>query len=185
MLTKIHAKKGLQLVLGLLMGITFGFLLQKGGVNRYDVILGQLLLEDFTVVKIMLSAVVTGMIGVYFFKGLGWVKLQPKAGSVGMNVWGGLFFGIAFAILGYCPGTVIGAIGNGSLDALAGGLTGMLVGTGLFAAVYPKFLKAVVQKGFFGEITFPELLKVNPWVMVAIFSGMIIVILYLLEISGL
>jgi len=185
MLTKIHAKKGLQLVLGLLMGIVFGFLLQKGGVNRYDVILGQLLLEDFTVVKIMLSAVVTGMIGVYFFKGLGWVKLQPKAGSVGMNVWGGLFFGIAFAILGYCPGTVIGAIGNGSLDALAGGLTGMLVGTGLFAAVYPKFLKAVVQKGFFGEITFPELLKVNPWVMVAIFSGMIIVILYLLEISGL
>jgi len=185
MLTNIHSKKGLQLVLGLLMGIVFGFLLQKGGVTRYDVILGQLLLEDFTVVKIMLSAAVTGMIGVYFFKGLGWVKLQPKAGSVGMNVWGGLFFGIAFAILGYCPGTAVGAIGNGSLDALAGGLTGMLVGAGLFATVYPGFSKAVVQKGFFGEITFPELLKVNPWVMVAIFSGVIIVILYLLELSGL
>jgi hypothetical protein len=181
MLTNIHAKKGLQLVLGLLMGIVFGFLLQKGGVTKYDVILGQLLLTDFTVVKIMLSAAVTGMIGIYFFKSLGLVKLQPKAGSIGMNVWGGLFFGTAFAILGYCPGTAVGAVGNGSLDALLGGLIGMLVGAGLFAAIYPKFSKAVVQKGYFGEITFPELLKVNPWIMVAIFSAVIILVLYILE----
>lgn len=185
MLTNIHAKKGLQLVLGLLMGIMFGFLLQKGGVTKYDVILGQLLLTDFTVVKIMLSAAVTGMIGIYFFKSLGLVKLQPKAGSIGMNVWGGLFFGIAFALLGYCPGTAVGAVGNGSLDALAGGLTGMLVGAGLFAGVYPKFSKAIIRKGHFGEITFPELLKVNPWIMVVIFSGVIILVLYLLEGGGL
>jgi hypothetical protein len=185
MLTKIHSQKGLQLVLGLLMGIMFGFLLQKGGVTKYDVILGQLLLKDFTVVKIMLSAAAAGMMGIYFFKSLGLVKLQPKAGSIGMNVWGGLFFGIAFALLGYCPGTAVGAVGSGSLDALVGGLTGMLVGAGLFAAIYPKFSKAVLQKGHFGEITFPELLKVNPWIMAAIFSGVIILILYLLESAGL
>ena len=185
MLTKIHSQKGLQLVLGLLMGIVFGFLLQKGGVTEYDIILGQLLLTDFTVVKIMMSAVVTGMIGVYFLKSLGLVKLQPKVGSVGMNVIGGLIFGIAFALLGYCPGTAVGAIGSGYMDALVGGLIGMLVGSGLFAAVYPRFSKTVLQKGQFGDITFPELFKVNPWVMVIIFSGVIVLILYVLESAGL
>ncbi len=62
MLKILHENTNLQLSIGLLTGILFGFLLQKGGVTRYDVIIGQLLLTDFTVVKIMLSAVVTGML---------------------------------------------------------------------------------------------------------------------------
>lgn len=185
MFTKFHKNKKLQLVLGLFAGIIFGFLLRKGGVTEYDIILGQLLLIDFTVVKVMLSAIVTGMIGIYLFKSLGLVKLQPKAGSFGMNVVGGLVFGIAFALLGYCPGTAVGAIGNGYLDALLGGVTGMLVGAGMFAAVYPGFSKAVLQKGYFGKITFPELLKCNPWIIVFIFSGVIVSILYILERAGL
>ncbi|MCP5105218.1 MAG: YeeE/YedE family protein, partial [bacterium] len=150
-----------------------------------DIILGQLLLTDFTVVKIMLTAVVTGMIGIYFLRSLGLVKLQPKAGSVGMNVFGGLFFGIGFAVLGYCPGTAVGAVGNGFMDALVGGLLGMLAGAGIFAAIYPRMSKSVLQKGYFGELTFPELFKVNPWVMVIIFSVLIVGVLYLLENAGL
>ena len=62
MLKILHENTNLQLSIGLLTGILFGFLLQKGGVTKYDVIIGQLLLTDFTVVKIMLSAVVTGML---------------------------------------------------------------------------------------------------------------------------
>lgn len=62
MLKILHENTNLQLFIGLLTGILFGFLLQKGGVTKYDVIIGQLLLTDFTVVKIMLSAVITGML---------------------------------------------------------------------------------------------------------------------------
>jgi len=62
MLKILHENTNLQLSIGLLTGILFGFLLQKGGVTKYDVIIGQLLLTDFTVVKIMLSAVITGML---------------------------------------------------------------------------------------------------------------------------
>lgn len=62
MLKRLQAQKNAQLVIGLGAGILFGFLLQKGGATYYDVIIGQLLLTDFTVVKIMLSAVVTGML---------------------------------------------------------------------------------------------------------------------------
>ena len=97
MLTNLHNRKRTQNLLGLLMGIVFGILLHKGGATQYDVIIGQLLLKDFTVLKIMLSAVLVGMIGFHFFKSFGLVQLQPKKGSIGINVIGGLLFGIAFA----------------------------------------------------------------------------------------
>lgn len=181
MLTNLHSKRGVQLVLGLLIGIVFGFLLQKGGVTEYDVILAQLLLEDFTVVKIMLTAIVVGMIGIHVLKGMGKAKLHIKAGSVGMNVIGGLLFGIGFAVVGLCPGTAVGAIGSGYMDALVSGLTGMLVGAGIFAAIYPKVSKTILNKGYFGELTFPELLKINAWILVAIFTVLLVGILYLLE----
>lgn len=163
MLKSLHAKGSLQLAIGLLVGILFGFLLQKGGVTKYDVIIGQLLLTDFTVVKIMLSAVVTGMIGVYLLRSLGMAQLHPKPGSFGASVIGGLIFGVGFALLGYCPGTLAGAVGQGSLDALSGGLVGILIGAELLAELYPKLDKAILNKGHFGEITWPELLRVNPW----------------------
>ena len=169
---------------GLGFGILFGFLLQKGGVTKYDVIVGQLLLIDFAVVKIMLSAVVTGMIGIYFMKSMGWIKLSLKGGSVGMNVVGALIFGVGFAVLGYCPGTIAGAIGNGYLDAIVGGLIGILLGTWIFAVMYPKLKDGILKKGDYGDITLPRLFKVNDWVVVVPVAAMIILLLVWIERSG-
>ena len=174
-----------QLVLGLVIGVAFGFLLQKGGATNYDVIVGQLLLTDFTVLKIMLSAVVTGMIGVYFMKNKGWVRLHPKKGSIGKNVIGGLIFGAGFALLGYCPGTIAGAIGNGYLDAALGGVAGILIGAGIFAAHYPHLNKTILQKGDYSDVSLPELFKVNDWVVVIPFGILIILLLYWMETLGL
>ena len=184
MLTGIHSRKGLQLVVGLLLGIAFGFLMQKGGVTRYDVIIGQLLFRDFTVLKIMLSAVLTGMIGVHALKSLDLARLHPKPGSVGTSVVGGLVFGVGFGVLGYCPGTVAGAVGQGSMDALLGGVVGILLGAGLFAAVYPRIQNSVLSKGHFGEITLPELFKVHPWAVVLPVVALIVVLLVLIERAG-
>jgi hypothetical protein len=169
------------LLWGLSFGIAFGFLLQKGGATKYDVIVGQLLLTDFTVLKIMLSAVLTGMMGIYAMKTLGWVELYPKSGSAGSNIIGGLIFGVGFAVLGYCPGTIAGAIGNGSLDALVGGLTGILIGSGLFAALYPRLSQGILMKGDFGDLTFPRLFKVNDWVIVIPAATLIFIVLFWLE----
>jgi hypothetical protein len=160
-------------------------LLQKGGVTKYDVILGQLLLEDFTVIKIMLSAVVTGMLGIHLMKSLGWIQLNPKSGSWGKNAIGGLIFGLGFAVLGYCPGTIAGAVGNGYLDALIGGLIGIIVGSGLFASLYPRLRDGILRKGDFGNLTLPRLLKVNDWIIIIPLSGLIVFLLYLLERAGL
>ena len=177
-------KEKSSLVWGLAFGIVFGFLLQKGGATKYDVIIGQLLLTDFTVLKIMLSAVLTGMIGIYFMKTMRWVELHPKSGSAGKNIIGGLIFGIGFALLGYCPGTIAGAVGNGYLDAIVGGLAGILIGAGLFAALYPQLSKGVLNKGDFGDLTLPRLFKVNDWVVVIPVAVLIFTLLYWLERAG-
>jgi hypothetical protein len=185
MLSTVHSKKGLQLFFGLITGIVFGFLLQKGGVTNYDVILGQLLLTDFTVVKIMLSAVITGMVGVYLLKSLGLAQLHPKPDSLGGSVIGGLIFGVGFGTLGYCPGTLSGALGQGHLDALFGGVVGILIGAGLFAALYPKLETSVLHLGGFGKRTIPQALKVNEWVIIVPSAVLLIAILVVLERLGL
>ena len=185
MLKKLHANKLFQLFAGLLIGVAFGFLLQKGGVTNYDVIIKQLLLEDFTVVKIMLSAVAVGMIGVHLLRSLGLAQLHPKPGSWGSSALGGLIFGVGFALLGYCPGTAAGALGQGWLDAMFGGVPGILLGAGLFAALYPRLSRGILGKGDFGELTLPQLFRVNAWAVVVPVSGLIAGLLAWLEKSGL
>ncbi len=145
------------LLKGFLIGAGFGFLLQKGGASDYNVIIGQLLLEDFTVLKIMLSAAAFGMAGIYILTSRGKIKLHPKSGSPGSTVPGGLIFGAGFALLGYCPGTVAAAAGQGSLDALFAGAPGMVIGSAVFASLYPKLRAGLLDKHDFGKITIPEL----------------------------
>jgi hypothetical protein len=181
MLLKIRQNKRLQLIFGLLTGIFFGFFLQVSGVTYYDVILGQLLLYDFTVVKVMLTAVIVGMLGVYFMRQFGWVQLHPKPGSLDSTVIGGLVFGV----LGYCPGTLSGAIGQGSLDALFTGSIGIIIGSWLFANWYPRLQRLVLSKGDFGSITLPELLKVNAWIIIIPVVILLTALLFWIEKLGL
>jgi len=149
------------------------------------VIIGQLLLSDFTVVKVMLSAVITGMLGVRLLNSLGLASLHPKPGSLGMNVIGGLIFGIGFGILGYCPGTIAGAVGNGYLDALFGGLVGILLGVAAFAELYPKLEGDILKKMDYRDVTLPELLHVDPWAAVFLVALLLGGVLWGLERLGL
>lgn len=184
MLQRLYNDNKAQLLLGLVIGLGFGFSLNKGGLTEYDVIVKQLLFEDFTVIKVMLSAIVVGMIGVYAMKGMGWVTLYPKPGSVGSTIIGGLIFGVGFGLLGYCPGIVVGAAGHGALDAIFGGMVGMLIGSAVFVALFPRLEKGILARGAFGNPTFPELLKVNPWVVIVPFCSAIVAFLYWLERAG-
>ena len=133
---RYYNNKKAQLIFGLIIGILFGFFLQKGGVTKYDVILGQLRLIDFTVLKIMLTAVIVTMLGISYMYPKKKIKIHPKAGSIKNAIIGGLLFGVGFALLGYCPGTIAGAVGNGHLDALLAGIIGIIIGSGVFASIY-------------------------------------------------
>ena len=176
--------KTARLGVGLVLGVAFGFCLQKGGVTTYQVIMDQLLLRDFTVVKVMLSAAIVGMVGAYAMRDLGWVSLHPKPGSWSMNVIGGLVFGVGFGVLGYCPGTAMGAAGQGSLDALCGGVVGITLGAGLFAAVYPRLKRHLLDKGDFGAATFPSLLTVHHWLVIVPLATLMMLVLVCLERLG-
>lgn len=156
------------LLLGLLTGVMFGFFLQKGEVLRYDRQLGALRLRDMTIIKFMLSTVMVAMVGIYLLNDLGLVSLSIKGTSLGGNIIGGLVFGLGWGLLGYCPGTSAGALGEGRLDALWG-IMGMLFGAGLYAETYPLMKKTVLSWGDFGKITIPDVLGINHWPVIIIF----------------
>ncbi len=149
-----------QLLLGLVFGVIFGFLLQKGGVAKYHILLGVLLLEDFTVVKVMLTAIIVGSVGVFSLFALGMVKLHVKPTRYAANILGGLLFGVGFGLLGYCPGTGAAALGQGNWDAIAGVL-GLLIGSYLFAEASGKLSKTLMKVGDRGKLMLPELLGMS------------------------
>lgn len=184
LLDGIRKSSVVQILLGLLTGILFGFLLQKGGVTDYAVIEGQLLLTDFTVLRLMLSAVIVGMPLFHLLKRAGYANLHAWQGSVGSNVVGGLIFGAGFALLGYCPGTVAGAVGTGALDALFGGMVGMVLGAGFFASLYPS-VKDFLESGPFPAVTVQEFLHLNVWIVIILMEAFMIGFLVFLEYAGL
>jgi hypothetical protein len=181
-LEEVRKNRPLQIGLGLVFGILFGFLLQRGGATYYSVIWGQLLLYDFTVVKIMLSAVLVGMIGFQLLRSLGLADARVADPSLGAQLVGGLIFGVGFGLLGLCPGTVGGAIGRGSVDALVGGAVGLLIGTGLFATVYPRVGPWAARTGRLPWRTAADLLGgVNPWFAVVSAAALILAVFWVLE----
>ena len=153
------------LLYGLITGILFGFLLQKGRVLRYDKQLSALLLKDMTIIKFMLSSVVVAMVGTYLLLDLGLVKLSIKATILGANIIGGIIFGLGWGLLGYCPGTSAGAVGEGRWDALWG-IAGMLAGAALYAEAFPTMKATVLTWGNLGKITLPQVLGINHWFII-------------------
>ncbi len=172
------------LIYGLVTGIFFGFFLQKGRVLRYDKQLGALRLLDMTIVKFMLSTVLVGMVGIYLLKDLGLVKLSVKSTNLGGNIIGGLLFGAGWGLLGYCPGTSAGALGEGRWDSLWG-ILGMLVGAAVFAEVYSSLKTNILTWGNFGEITLPQLLGLSHWVIVPVFVVGALLLFWWFEKKGL
>jgi uncharacterized membrane protein YedE/YeeE len=171
---------GKQLALGLLFGLAFGFLLQKGGVAKYHVLMGVLLLEDFTVIKVMVSAIVVGMVGIFSLYALGLVKLHVKPTRYAANVIGGLIFGVGFALLGYCPGTGAAAVGQGNFDAVAGVL-GLMAGSYLYAELSGLLGKTVMTWGDRGKLMLPELVRVSVATFVLVLVPLLVLALVVLD----
>ena len=172
------------LMYGLITGILFGFFLQKGRVIRYDKQIAALRLQDMTIVKFMLSHIAVAMVGVYFLYDMGLVKLSLKPMILGGVVLGGLIFGLGWGLLGYCPGTSLGALGEGRWDSLWG-MAGMLVGAGIYAEAYPYLKSTVLTWGDYGKITIPQVLGVNHWFVIIPFIILTVMLFRWLEKKGL
>ena len=182
MLEELYKKKRKQLLLGFLIGIGFGFLLDRGGATDFNIIVNQLLLKDFRVLKIIFTAIITGMIGVHLIVRYLPPELQPKSCQWKPIIIGGLIFGVGFAVLGLCPGTAAGAMGTGAVHAVFG-VIGMLLGAGIFASVYTH-IEDFMGESDLGPVTIPESLSINKWWVILAFSIILSTIMYLLERAG-
>jgi len=176
----LHVDATPELIAGVLFGLAFGFLLQKGGVGKFHVLIGQLLLQDFTVVKIMLTAIVVGMIGVFTLHHFAKVNLHIKPTRIGSNIIGGLLFGAGFALMGYCPGTAAVALGQGNWDALFG-MAGLIAGSWMFAELSGWTKRTVENWGDFGKVLLPDLLPVPRVVFVVGFAVALTALLVVLQ----
>ena len=150
---------------GIAFGFVFGFLLQKGGVGTYHILIGQLLFQDWTVVKIMVTAIVVGMVGIFTLHHFALVNLHTKPTKLAANIGGGLLFGAGFALIGYCPGTAAAAVGQGSWDALFG-MSGLVVGSWIFAEMSGTVKKTIEKWGDLGKLTLYDVLPLSKGAMV-------------------
>jgi len=89
-------------IIAIFLGVGFGFSLNKAGLTKYHKIANQFRFTDMTILKFMMTAIVVAMIGLYIFRGLGWVTFPtvPATYIVG-NLVGGLIFGVGMALAGY------------------------------------------------------------------------------------
>ena len=154
--------------IGLVTGLLFGFLLQKGEVLRFERQISFMLLKDMTIIKFMMTAVLVGMVGIYACHAVGLISLSIKATNLAAIVVGGLLFGIGWAIAGYCPGTSVGALAEGRVHAFWA-ILGMLTGAASYAEAYPLMKQTLLTWGNFGKITLPQVLGLSPWVIIVPF----------------
>ncbi len=157
------------LVIGLITGILFGVFLQQAEVLRFEKQVGAMRLQDMTIVKFMLTTIVVGAIGVHLLMDVGMVSFSPRGLSLGSNIIGGLLFGIGWAVIGYCPGTSIGALGEGRKGVLWP-IAGMLIGGVIFALLYPFIQTYIAPIGAFGAISISGALGICHWVIIALFG---------------
>jgi len=149
------------LIVALVLGMAFGFFLERGGLGNAVKLAGQFYLTDLTVFKVMFSAVVTAMLGLFWLGTLGIVRLPlvfvPPT-YVLPHLVGGTVFGIGFVVGGLCPGTSCVAASSGRLDGLAV-MGGMALGVLAFNEAYPA-LEHFYRSTALGSVTIPQLVGV-------------------------
>jgi len=161
-------------------GFLFGFLLHRGGVADYNVIVNQFRLREFTVLKIMLTAIIVGGLGVLVLHGNGYAEYHVKPANLLGVALGASLFGIGMVLYGYCPGTGVAAIATGSLHALVG-FAGMLVGAVLYALSY-SWIEAHIQNvATLGKVRLPDISGIPDWGWFAILIILAGIVFWFLE----
>lgn len=167
------------MLVGLAMGAVFGLALEKSRVFEPGVILGQMQLRNFTMLKIFLTAVITGLVVLAVLNGLGFARLYPKAALYGADLIGGALLGVGISLAGACPGTVWAQAGAGYRDAwftLAGGTLGAIAFTYLEPALNP-----VLLSGGPGKITLASVTGLPSWALALGFAALLAAGLWALE----
>ncbi len=151
------------MILGVGMGALFGLALEKSRVFEPGAIISQMQLRTFLMMKIFLTAVVTGLLVLAALNGLFGVKMHPKALVWPADIVGGVLLGAGISLAGACPGTVFAQMGVGYRDAIVtfvGGVLGALV----FGYLEPT-LKPLLLSGGPGKLTYDTVSHIPFWLV--------------------
>jgi hypothetical protein len=157
--------------LAVLFGMFFGLSLERSGLGDPHKLTGVFYFQDFTVPKVMFTAIVVAGTGLYLLADLRLLDLS-RVYFVPTFFWpqlvGGALFGVGFVVSGYCPGTAVAGLASGKLDAL---LTMIGIGAGslLFAVLFPAL------EGFYissdrGTETLHNIFGVNHWIVLIVLA---------------
>ncbi|KAB0576392.1 transporter [Ideonella dechloratans] len=149
---------------GLLCGLLFGYVLESAGFGSPCKLTAQFRLSDWSVFKVMFTAIIVAALGLTALEQLGWLaadEVYVPPSYLGAAAIGGALVGAGFAVGGYCPGTSVVGLFSGRLDALVF-LLGLLLGTVGFAGTFDT-LEAWTTAGETQAVTLPEALHLNPW----------------------
>jgi len=167
----------MKLVLGLLIGMGIGAVMQLGGASSYRKILGSLLLKDLHVIKLILTTIAVTTVGIYALDLVDLAHMSIKPTYVAGIAIAGLIFGVGFAISGYCPGTCVVASAEGKTDAMFT-LLGGLVGAAVYALVYPLIAPLIGVMNY-GEITLPTVFNISNGLWIALpFSAFLLLLAF-------
>ena len=159
------------------IGIAFGFALERAGLGSARKLTGQFFLTDLTVFKVMFSAIVTAMLGVFWLGRAGLIDpslLYVPDTFLSAQIAGGLLFGAGFALAGLCPGTscVSAATGRGDGAMVVAGMFGGVLATGL---AFP-LVERLYNSGARGPLTLPQLLHLP--------DGLLVFLVVLVALAG-
>lgn len=161
------------LFIGFIIGCVFGAILFLGGASSYRRIIGTLLLKDMWIMKLMMTAMGVGTLGIYLLDLGNLANLSIKPAYIWGVAIGGAIFGIGWALSGYCPGTCVVGSSEGKTDAIFT-LIGALVGAFLFSLAYPAIETNLLAPANLGSISLVDLLGVEGiWIAIP-FSALLI-----------
>ena len=156
-------------VVAYLLGIGFGFFLERGGFSSARKLTAQFYLKDFSVLKVMFTAIVVAGTGFWWLVNLGMLDLSYtyiNPTFLYPQIVGGLILGVGFVVGGYCPGTSCVALATGKLDALWY-IAGIFAGIFLYSVIEPA-IHNFYNSGSMGEAYLWKWLGTSPGVIMLI-----------------
>ncbi|MFW5680096.1 MAG: YeeE/YedE thiosulfate transporter family protein [Pseudomonadota bacterium] len=167
-------------LLGAAMGLAFGIALEKGRVFEPGMIVGQMQLRNFTMLKMFLTAMATSLVVLAVLNGVFDVAMHPKAAYYGANVMGGLLMGVGMVLAGACPGTTLAQIGVGYKDAwftLLGGIAGAVT----YGYLEPGVIRPMLLAEGPGKLQLDQMLGVPFWGLALATAAVLVLGLVALE----
>lgn len=169
------------MVSGLVSGILFGFVMENAGFGSPLKLSAQFRLTDWTVFKVMFTAIVVAAFGLWLLRVAGFLKpdivFVPQALMMASAV-GGALVGAGFAIGGYCPGTSVVGASSGRLDAMVF-IVGLMVGTAAFSWSYGPAIRSMMAMGSIMEgDTFTDVYGISEPILLAILAAFLVAVFY-------